>query len=130
MGGMLALEAGRQGLARSVVALSPGGLWRGKTPLRLKLIFAVLRWNLRTFPRLSLALMRIKLLRTLLMAVPMSSRCGRMTAEEAVDAAQTFGAAAAFDETFDSLVPVSGCTGIEVPVTVAFGTRDWLLTKS
>lgn len=130
MGGMLALEAGRQGLARSVVALSPGGLWRGKTPPRLKLIFAVLRWNLRSFPRLSLALMRIKPLRTLLMAVPMSSRCGRMTNEEATDAALTFSGATAFDETFESLVPVSGCAGIEVPVTVAFGTRDWLLTKA
>ncbi|MFI4980258.1 MAG: alpha/beta fold hydrolase [Nevskiales bacterium] len=130
MGGMLALEAARQGLARSVVALSPGGLWRGETPPRLKTIFALLRWNLRTFPRLSVALMRVKPLRTLLMAVPMSSRCGRMTVEEAVGAALTFNGATAFNETFSSLVPVSGCAGIDVPVTVAFGTRDWLLTRA
>jgi pimeloyl-ACP methyl ester carboxylesterase len=129
MGGMLALEAARQGLARSVVALSPGGLWSGETPPRLKLIFAVLRWSLRTFPRLSQALLRIVPLRVLLMAVPLSSRCGRMSADEAAAVASTFMAATAFDETFDSLIPVSGIGGIDVPVTVAFGTRDWLLNK-
>ena len=129
MGGMLALEAARQGLARSVVALSPGGLWQGETPLRLKLIFDVLRWNLRTFPRLSEALLRIVPLRVLLMAVPLSSRCGRMSADEAVATARTFMAATAFDETFESLIPVSGTREIDVPVTVAFGTRDWLLNK-
>jgi pimeloyl-ACP methyl ester carboxylesterase len=129
MGGMLALEAARLGLARSIVALSPGGLWKGETPPRLKLIFDVMRWNLRTFPRLSEALLRIAPLRVFLMGVPLSSRCGRMSADEAVAVARTFMAATAFDETFESLIPVSGTGGIDVPVTVAFGTRDWLLNK-
>ncbi len=129
MGGMLALEAARQGLARSVVALSPGGLWQGETPLRLKLIFDLLRWNLRTFPRLSLALLRIVPLRVLLMAVPLSSRCGRMSADEAVATARTFMAATAFDETFELPHPRQRHGGIEVPLTVAFGTLDWLLNK-
>ena len=129
MGGMLALEAARQGLARSVVALSPGGLWQGETPPRLKMIFDVLRWNLRTFPRLSQRLLRLAPLRTLMMAVPMSSRCGRMSPDEAAATARTFMAARAFDETFTALQPVSGVRDVEVPLTVAFGTRDWLLNR-
>lgn len=129
MGGMLALEAAQQGLARSVVALSPAGLWHGDTPPHLKLIFDALRWNLRTFPRLSQSLLRLAPLRTALMAVPLSSRCGRMSADEAGTAARTFMAAAAFDETFSALHRISGAQAIEVPLTVAFGTRDWLLTR-
>ncbi|MDR3417368.1 MAG: alpha/beta fold hydrolase [Nevskia sp.] len=129
MGGMLAIEAARQGLARSVVALSPGGLWTGRTPPGLKASFDLMRRTIRRAPRLSEALLRAAPMRSMLLAVPMSAASWRMPAEEAVHAARNFVAAPAFDETFASLGTVTGAHSITVPLTVAFGTRDWLLTR-
>ena len=40
LGGCMALEAARRGVARSVVAISPTGLWRKHEPLHVKYVFA------------------------------------------------------------------------------------------
>src|SRR5215471_18435207 len=41
LGGYLALEAARRGLARSVVAISPAGLWKKRPPAHVKRVFNV-----------------------------------------------------------------------------------------
>ena len=47
LGGLIALEAAKRGLARSVVAISPPGLWRDHGAPHVKCLF----WTLRSWPR-------------------------------------------------------------------------------
>jgi len=130
LGGYFALEAAKLGLARSVVALSPAGLWKQGTPRHITPVFDVMRTALNTLPRLSKLLVSFAPTRTLLMAVPISSYAWRMPSRDAVIATNNFANATAFDETSDAVQPFTGGHGIKVPITVAFGTRDWLLTAS
>ena len=129
LGGQLALVAAREGLARSVVALSPAGLWPGRdSPPAVRLTLSATRFALRRMPRFSEALMRSAAGRTLAFALPVTSRGWR--AEESVAIARTFREAAAFDATLKAAQRFTGGDSIRVPVTVAFGTRDWLLTAN
>lgn len=130
MGGYLAMEAAKQGLARSVVALSPGGLWQEKGSAHIRPVFGAMRATLRRFPRVGELLVQVPPLRTALMAVPLSSQAWKMPARDAVIAVRNFAGARAFEETFDAFAPFTGGDAIKVPLTVAFGTRDWLLTSA
>jgi pimeloyl-ACP methyl ester carboxylesterase len=130
LGGYLALEAAKQGLARSVVALSPAGLWKQEAAAHVAPMFGIMRGALKTFPRVSYALMRLPPTRALLMAVPVSSQAWRMSAKDAVVAAKNFAHCKAFDETKDAIAPFVGGRDLKIPLTVAFGSRDWLLTPS
>jgi len=125
----MALEAARRGLARSVVAISPIGLWKEHPAVHVKYVFGGLRFMVRTFPALVKAAMRVPLLRELMLAVPMSVGSRRMPAIDAVRVVDDLAATAAFEETFaHTRAPFHGA-GIAVPVTVAFGERDWILTR-
>jgi pimeloyl-ACP methyl ester carboxylesterase len=129
LGGYLALEAARRDLARTVVAISPAGLWQKDPPPHVKYVFGALRFMAQHFPAASRGAMRMPLLRELLLAVPISAGSRRMPVSDAIGAVDSLAAATAFEETFDAThAPFSG-RGISVPVTVAFGDRDWILTK-
>lgn len=131
LGGQLALTAAREGLARSVVGLSPGGLWPGvRSPAHTRLILRSARTILRGLPRTGEAAARTRVGRTLLFALPMTSRGWRVDAGEALEVVRAFRDAAAFGPTLDASQRFTGGERIEVPLTVAFGSRDWLLTKS
>jgi pimeloyl-ACP methyl ester carboxylesterase len=53
-----------------------------------------------------------------------------MPVSDALRAVNDLAASPAFEETFDNTrSPFSGGSGIAVPVTVAFGDRDWILLK-
>ena len=130
LGGGMALEAARRGIARSVVAISPIGLWKEKPPPHVKYIFGGLRFMTRNFPRVSKTSMRIAWLRELLLAMPISLGSRRMPAEDAVRAVSDLATSTAFEETFEQTrTPFVGGRDIAVPVTVAFGDRDWILTS-
>jgi pimeloyl-ACP methyl ester carboxylesterase len=59
----------------------------------------------------------------------MSVGSWRMPARDAYRSVDDLGAATAFEETFEcTRAPFFG-RGITVPATVAFGHRDWILTK-
>ena len=129
LGGGMALEAAKRGLARSVVAISPIGLWKEHPAGHVKYVFGGLRFMVTTFPVLVKATMRVPLLRELALAVPMSMDSRRMPASDAVRVVDDLAASLAFEETFDhTRAPFSGA-GIAVPVTVAFGECDWILTR-
>jgi pimeloyl-ACP methyl ester carboxylesterase len=129
LGGYLALEAAKQGVARSVVALSPAGLWKKDgAPGHIKAVFGMMRSAIHTMPRLSNWLVGFAPTRVALMAVPLSSQAWRMSSHDALVATRNFANAAAFDETRDAVSHFVGGQDIKVPVTVAFGSRDWLLT--
>lgn len=129
LGGYIALEAAKQGVARSVVALSPAGLWKkDAVPAHIKGVFGVMRKALHALPRLSHWLVGFAPTRAALMAVPISSKAWRMSSHDALVATRNFANATAFDETRDAATHFVGGQGIKVPITVAFGSRDWLLT--
>lgn len=129
LGGTLALEAAQRGMARSVVAISPAGLWKERPAPHVKYVFGALHLGVRHFPNLIRAAMRRSWLRELALAIPISVGSRRMPAPDALRAVDDLAAAAAFRETFrHTAAPFSG-RNIAVPVTVAFGDRDWILTK-
>jgi pimeloyl-ACP methyl ester carboxylesterase len=69
------------------------------------------------------------MLREIVLAVPISMGSGRMPASDAIRAVNDLARAIAFEEAFEhSRAPFSG-REIRVPVTIAFGDRDWILTR-
>lgn len=129
LGGCLALEAARRGIARTVVAISPCCLWRRRGAPHVKYVFGGLRCVTRNLPSLSKATMRVPWLRELALAVPISVGSRRMPVSDALRALDDFAQSPVFEETFDSTrLPFSG-GDIAVPVTVAFGDRDWILLR-
>ena len=130
LGGWLALEAARHGIARTVVAISPAGLWEVHPPRHVGPLFHVLRAAATRCPRLVKRLVADALLRELVLAVPISVGSRRMSAADAQWVVEDLGRATRFEETLHcTRLPFSG-PDIQVPVTVAFGARDWILTRS
>jgi pimeloyl-ACP methyl ester carboxylesterase len=129
LGGSMALEAARRGIARRVVAISPAGLWKDHDARHVKYVFKSLRCAARTVPRLMKATLKVPLLRELALAVPISAGSARMPVADALRAVDDLGRASAFEATFDNTRSPFSASDITVPVTVAFGDRDWILTK-
>jgi pimeloyl-ACP methyl ester carboxylesterase len=129
LGGCMALEAAKRGIARSVVAISPIGLWRAHPAPHVKHVFRTLRFMARNCPSLLKATMRRSLLREWALAVPISVGSRRMPVSDAIRAVDDLAMSSAFEGTFDNTrAPFSG-RDITVPVTVAFGDRDWILPR-
>ena len=129
LGGCMALEAARRGIARSVVAISPSGLWNKQPPRHVGWVFSTLRFSVKMFPRLVKRAVQVATLRELALAVPISVGSRHMPVSDALRAIDDLAAARAFEETFNNTrAPFSG-NEITVPVIVAFGDRDWILTK-
>jgi pimeloyl-ACP methyl ester carboxylesterase len=125
----MALEAGRRGLARRVVAISPIGLWRDHPAAHVPYVFGGMRFAVKHFLPLVKAAFGVPLLRELALAVPLSVGSRRMSAVDARRALDDLAAATAFEPTFESTRPPYSGVDIAVPVTVAFGDRDWILTS-
>jgi pimeloyl-ACP methyl ester carboxylesterase len=129
LGGGMALEAARRGIARRVVAISPIGLWSAHPAPHVPYVFGGMRFMARRFPALLKAPMRSSWLREAALAVPLSVGSRRMSASDARRAVEDLAASPAFDETFEHTRSAFSGRGITVPVTVAFGDRDWILPR-
>ncbi len=130
LGGWMALEAARRGLARTVVGISPAGLWEREPPWHVPFLFRFLRYSATHFPGLMRAVVSRPALREFALAVPVSCGTARMPAADALQVVDDLAGAHAFEETFDhTRAPFFG-RDIRVPVTVEFGERDWILTRS
>ena len=129
LGGAMALEAASRGIARSVVAISPAGLWTEHPPRHVKYVLQGLRFMTRNFRGLLKTAVQIPWLREVLLAVPLSVGSARMPARAARGAFDDLAGSAAFKETFDHTRAPLRLRHITVPVTVAFGDRDWILPK-
>lgn len=129
MGGWMALEAARLGFARTVVAISPAGLWH-KPPARARHVFFNLRAISRTFPTAVESLLKWAWAREVLMAVPMTTGCRRMPAQEAVAAVHDFANATGFVQTFEQATRFEGGQNLTTPIVIAFGTHDLLLPRA
>ncbi|HEY8526624.1 MAG TPA: alpha/beta fold hydrolase [Acidimicrobiales bacterium] len=125
LGGWLAFELGRLGRARSICGLAPAGLWRdaAATEKRLRRLFAVWVGGARRAGP-AVGLMRFRAFRTLAL-YGLFGRPWRIPAEIAIGDARAL-AASAFEETFAAGVGqrFTGGTAIDVPVTVAWCSRD------
>ena len=127
LGGWMALEAGRRGLARRIVAISPAGLWSSRPPAHVAVIFRALRFGARHVPGAAKRLLSIAALRELTLALPISAGSRRMPAAAVARLVDDLGRCPAFEATFrHTRTPFAG-PDIAVPVTVAFGDRDWIL---
>jgi pimeloyl-ACP methyl ester carboxylesterase len=129
LGAAMAIELAKRGLAKSVVAISPAGLWKAQPPPHLKYVFGALRFAATRSPNLLKVMVRNPVLREFVLAVPISVGSRRMLVSDAVRSIDDLTAAAAFEATFESTQTPICATDIAVPVTVAFGTRDWILPK-
>jgi pimeloyl-ACP methyl ester carboxylesterase len=130
LGGYMALEAARGGLARSVVAISPAGLWKDRPPSHVKHVFRALHFMATRFETVSKGAMRAGWLRELLLAVPISVGSRRMPPADAVRVIEDLASSNAFEQTFlHTGSPFTGGDDISVPLTVAFGDRDFILPK-
>jgi pimeloyl-ACP methyl ester carboxylesterase len=128
MGGWIALELARRGRARTAVAISPagGGTRRERAYARtlLKAIHVIARLG---SPLAELAALpgptRIPLYGVFF------ARPTRLSRDAAAHHLRTFGGAPAFAATCDRLFAerAPGLEGIRCPVTIAWGTRDFVL---
>ncbi|MGH6648225.1 alpha/beta fold hydrolase [Aquabacterium sp.] len=130
LGGWMALEVARQGRARSVVAISPAGLWKDHPASWVKHFFGVMRVATRLSPGGVKLAMKSGVLRELLLSIPLSFGSRRMPPSDALRSAIDFALAPGFDDTLANAGAFTGGQSIACPLTVAFGTRDWLLTPS
>jgi len=130
LGGRLALEAGVAGYAKTVTALSPAGFWRsmreaGYAYAVFKVMETTGRWLVPRAPTIS----RSRLGRALMYSA-IVSKPARMSPEQAAGDMVAFVAAAeALNTVLMGMTPFTGHLGIEVPVTIAWGTRDRLLPQ-
>lgn len=128
LGGRVALEVARQGGARSVVAISPPGLWPDYLyPPPMVLAFAVARFGPSCFPRLTRRLLRNEATRAALLAIPVAADGRKIPTAEAIRMAECFASAPGLwlvARRFNKLI---NGRGIEVPCTVAYGRQDRLL---
>lgn len=128
LGGLLALELGRDGLARSVTALSPAGFWsQAERRYAFTVLTAMRQIARRMPPPVVEALARPAAGRTLLTSA-IYARPARRSPEAVVAETLALARAQGFSETLRSGRDVRFTDDITgIPVTVAWGSKDRLL---
>lgn len=130
LGGLLALELGRERLVRSVTALSPAGFW---SEAERRYAFGVLLAMRHISRRLPLPLVE-QLARSAVGRTALTStiyaRPGRRAPEAVVAETLALARATGFDQTLRAGATVQFTDAVVgLPVTVAWGTRDMLLVR-
>ncbi|MFJ9736112.1 alpha/beta fold hydrolase [Streptomyces sp. NPDC101171] len=130
LGGLLALELGREKLVRSVTALSPAGFW---TQTERRYAFAMLQTMRGVAQRLPLPLVE-RMSRSAAGRTALTStiyrRPGRRSPDAVVAETLALAGATGFDATLRAGVTVQFTDGLPgLPVTVAWGTQDRLLVR-
>jgi len=130
LGGRLALEAGAAGRAATVTALSPAGFFRGQRDLAYaRAVFKIMQVAGRRLEPLAPKLVQTTAGRGLLYGAVLS-RPSRLTPEQALaDIAAFLAASDALSLILASISQFSGQVPADVPVTIAWGTRDRLLSR-
>ncbi|GGS97784.1 alpha/beta fold hydrolase [Streptomyces chromofuscus] len=128
LGGLLALQLGRDRLVRSVTALSPAGFWsQAERRYAFTVLMAMRQIARRMPPPVVEALARPAVGRTLLTST-IYARPGRRSPEAVVAETLALARAQGFSETLRSGREVRFTDTITgIPVTVAWGSRDRLL---
>lgn len=131
MGGWVALEAAKRGVARSVVALGPAGLWSSGMPPMLRSQFFTLLLGSRAIRGREESVLSLPGART----VALSQLVAK---PRQVPIAAAVGLTQDFDASRTALVPLLRLTktmcfedgqAINAPVTIAYGSRERMLRK-
>jgi pimeloyl-ACP methyl ester carboxylesterase len=127
LGGWIALELARRERARTVVAISPAGMWHGRERGWTRGVMRTLRWLARHTPAPE-PVLRTAAGRTLL-AGPLFARPWRLEPGDLAEVLRLYGDAPGFDETLERSLAgqVRGLDRIECPVLLLWGGRDVLL---
>ena len=130
LGGWVALELAELRPVASLTLLSPAGLWAGDTPLSCRASLRALRWLAKHAEPCARRLANHRLGRALLFAQA-SGHPFRLTPEEARQAIRALGACPGFDATLTATAHrhYQADRSNDVPLTVAFGSRDRLLLR-
>ncbi|MDF0529858.1 alpha/beta hydrolase [Tsukamurella sp. 8F] len=128
LGGRVALEAAADGLASSATTLSPAGFWRGDADFALiRAHFAILVTSGLLASPVAPTLTRSALGRKLMMGTLMTHG-ERLDAERvAGDLANMVNSRHALHDIIGGAFPFDGAIPSDVPVTIAWGTRDLVL---
>jgi pimeloyl-ACP methyl ester carboxylesterase len=128
IGGWVALELGRLGRARTVTALSPGGLWGRRAPIAVRTTMRQARLNARVIRRLAPGAPRTRLAKVLFMAQATGHPL-QVPDQLARRSVHDMAAAPGFRKSLRAAERRGFRDGaaIRVPVTVAFGSRDRVL---
>ncbi|MFD8197100.1 alpha/beta fold hydrolase [Streptomyces wuyuanensis] len=130
LGGLLALELGRENLVRSVTALSPAGFWtEGERRYAFGTLLAMHR-GARLVPEPVLGRLSRTAAGRAALTSTIYARPGRRSPQAVVAETLALRDAAGFRETLDAGRGVQFTSDVpDVPVTVAWGTRDRLLLR-
>ncbi|MFD8305925.1 alpha/beta fold hydrolase [Streptomyces sp. NPDC059690] len=130
LGGLLALELAREKRVRSVTALSPAGFWsEGERRYAFGVLLAMRRISQRLPLPLVQRLSRSAAGRTMLTST-IYARPGRRSPDAVVAETLALAGATGFDATLRAGTAVRFTDDIpDLPVTVAWGTRDMLLVR-
>jgi pimeloyl-ACP methyl ester carboxylesterase len=127
-GGWLGLELAKMGRARSVTALSPAGLWRGRAPTYNVITFHVYRAIACRFGSVFSHLAGNRITRTILFW-QFFGRLWVIPKAAAIEASSAFANAPGFDAILSatSRERFHGGSAIDVPVSIVWGARDVFL---
>lgn len=130
LGGLMALELGREKIVRSVTALSPAGFW---SQAERRYAFGVLLTMRRIARGMPVPLVE-KLARTVVGRTALTStiyaRPGRRSPEAVIAETRALVDAPGFDDTLRAGTTVQFTDDVPgIPVTVAWGTQDRLLLR-
>ncbi len=128
MGGGISLELGRRGAVASVAALSPIGFWDGWEIPYGRVVLRTSRWLARHLGDQMIRAVQSPAGRQALLGMTYGKPRRRDPAEAAADIA-ALRASPAFDETLPLIrdFHVRDDAGLDVPVTIGWGTADRLL---
>jgi pimeloyl-ACP methyl ester carboxylesterase len=128
LGGWVALELAGLREVASLTLLSPAGLWRHSTPLYCQMSLRATRWLCRHGARLLNDLVSHRLGRVLVLGQS-HGRAASLSPEYAHATIRTIAACPGFESVLRATARRHYVAGppIEVPVTVAFGSRDLVL---
>lgn len=129
LGGATALELARRGRARAVVAISPSGFWTRQEARHCRAVLRASAAIGRIAEPALPVLMGNPVTRTAMIG-HLVGRPWRMPADAAVGAAHNLATSPGFSATVASALATDTFRGggeITVPVTIAWGTHDWLL---
>jgi pimeloyl-ACP methyl ester carboxylesterase len=128
LGGWIALELAELGPVASLTLLSPAGLWRDKAPRYCRVSLRVIRWLAKHATGALSGVGRYRLGRVLTLG-QIYGRPARVDPDYARTAIRDMGTCPGFDATMRASERRQYTPGstIDVPVTVAFGSRDFIL---
>lgn len=130
LGGWVCLELAKRGRARSVLLLSPAGLWRKTTPLEAAVAVAGSHRLAPLLSRYGLVLLRSRVLRTAILSHAVG-RPWRISHEDASTIVRDLANCPGFDRTWRAVRDdrFAGGRSLAIPVTLAFGSRDRVLRR-